>query len=490
VTPKARMDTMEWTKWAMAVSVLVLMAAKPAASQTFYIASGVDAYADGGSTLVCGGSSTSSDLWLDVMTTSTFSGPSFSYTGYNEGMQYADLTRCEYATQSGSYYANGEHSVYIGYVYFLGYTSDSEYVTVNAQVPVVSSIGDYSAPAVRGGAGQATVYGTAVCVGSPYVEVADGIHASVVSSSCSDSSQLRISFSIPASTASGSHQLTVTTSAGSGTGSFVVYDPTPMITYVDPSEPWEAGGVVSFTVYGSGFGALPTLAFSGANVGSSSVLSRNDTAISGWVDLTYAGSGNLTLTVTSNGYTGQSFAPAPQGGSTGQGTRTVGVVSCPVPASEVSTSGSWCSTCVGASFVAYLKDAGGATPPNGKYAGRSVKESLSTAQDGCHFQGSEKDLITEVAPPKDPWDVSSVNGYGADAIYLDRDIAVYYRNAIRDGSAPYTSCTVNVLQTMSINACGSNTWIPYESNQDTKNIITSDQMTAIRGAGQASGPIN
>jgi hypothetical protein len=489
VTPKARRYIMRWSKWAMAVGFLALMAAKPAASQTFYIASGVDAYDEGGSIIVCGGSSTSSDLWLNVMTTSTFTGPSFSYTGYNEGMQYADLTRCEFATQTGTYSAYGEHSVYIGYVYPLGYTSDSEYVTVNAQVPVVSSIGDYSAPAVRGGAGQATVYGTAVCVGSPYVEVADGIQASVVSSSCSDSSQLRISFSIPASTASGGHQLTVSTSAGSGSGSFVVYDPTPVITSVDPPEPWEAGGVVSFTVYGTGFGALPTLAFTGVNVGSSSVLSRNDTTISGWVDLTYAGSGNLTLTVTSHGYTGQSFAPAPQGGSTGQGTKTLGVVSCPVPASEVSTSGSWCASCVGASFVAYLKDSGGATPPNGKYAGRSVKESLSPAQDGCHFEGSEYAVITQVAPPKEPWDVSSVNGYGADAIYLPKEVSAYYRDAIRNGPATYLMCTINVVQTMSINSCGSATWIPYIT-QDTKNIISADQMTATRGEGQASGPIN
>jgi hypothetical protein len=182
---------------------------------------------------------------------------------------------------------------------------------------------------VRGGAGQATVYGTAVCVGSPYVEVADGIQASVVSSSCSDSSELRISFSIPASAASGSHELTVTTSAGSGTGTFEVYDPTPAITGVDPPDPWEAGGVVSFTIYGTGFGASPTLAFSGVNVGSSNVVFTNDTTISGWVDLTYASEGDLTITVTSNGYSGQSFAPAPQNGSTGQRSTTAEVFSPP-----------------------------------------------------------------------------------------------------------------------------------------------------------------
>jgi hypothetical protein len=85
--------------------------------------------------------------------------------------------------------------------------------------------------------------------------------------------------------------------------------------------------------------------------------------------------------------------------------------------------------------------------------------------------------------------VSSVNGYGADAIYLDSEIAVYYRDAIRNGLATYTSCTINVVQTMSINDCGSANWLQYQSPQDTKNIITANQMTATRGAGQASGPI-
>ena len=159
----------------------------------------------------------------------------------------------------------------------------------------------------------------------------------------------------------------------------------------------------------------------------------------------------------------------------------------PIPASEVSETGYWCSSCVGGVFTAKLKDAGGATPPAGKYQGRTVRERLSELIDTCWFPGSRWDPAP--LPPENDWSdwlVGSINGYGSDLIGLPPEMAVYYQNQVRSGR--YGSCYVSIRQTMQIRSCDGSSWVEYHS-QDTRNTITNDGMTATRGNASMSGPI-
>jgi len=101
--------------------------------------------------------------------------------------------------------------------------------------------------------------------------------------------------------------------------------------------------------------------------------------------------------------------------------------------------------------------------------------------------------MTQAMPPGAPWTVNSSNGYCCDLIGEDPGLASYYSGVIADKTAPYTSCTVDVLQTLSINVCGSSTaYTQYGMPQHTTNTITATGMNAVRGSGPnatASGPI-
>jgi hypothetical protein len=139
------------------------------------------------------------------------------------------------------------------------------------------------------------------------------VSTTVTSEDCGNPTQLGIGYSIPASTTSGSHQLTIGTVYGVGHGTFTVDDPTPAISGISPST-WVAGGEQYFTISGSYFGSGPSIGITG-DVGSYGMSSSSDTSISAFVDLTYSSGGSATVTVQSYGYGGNGFMEGSGGGS-------------------------------------------------------------------------------------------------------------------------------------------------------------------------------
>jgi len=242
------------------------------------------------------------------------------------------------------------------------------------------------------------------------------------------------------------------------------------------------------TIHGSGFGDNPEV-----NAGWWAMVSvqwANGVEIHGTVSVDPNAPDTMeTVTVTSRGWGGQGFMPAPGASQTANATvqiRSAGAGACPYPASEVSETGHWCSSCVGGVFTAKLKDAGGATPPAGKYQGRTVRERLSDLVDTCYFDGAEWRAVLPEEPDWSDWQVGSINGYGSDLISLPPEMAVYYHNQVCSGR--YGSCYVSIRQTMQIRSCDGSSWVEYHS-QDTRNTISSDGMTATRGNASMSGPI-
>jgi hypothetical protein len=225
------------------------------------------------------------------------------------------------------------------------------------------------------------------------------------------------------------------------------------------------------------------------------VYSAWDTGMNAWVRVASdAPDETVTITVTSNGSWGNSFMAQypnqPQTGSKNAQVKAAAPPACPHPASEVSVRGYWCSSCVGGVFTASLKDAGGAIPPNGKYQGRTVRERLSDLVDTCFFDDAEWRAVLPNEGDWGDWPVGSINGYGSDLIGWDAVVSAYYRDEVRGGR--YSSCSISIKQKMEIQACDGSGWAEYHSH-DTRNTITSSEMTATRGDDQPvsemSGPI-
>lgn len=125
-------------------------------------------------------------------------------------------------------------------------------------------------------------------------------------------SQVNVHYTVGNGARTGQHSVWVTTEAGkSNAGTYMVYDPTPVILSITPS-PWQAGTSTPVTISGSGFGTSPTVSVNDANV-LFAAGSVSDTTITGTVTINGSDpGGTATVTVTSNGY-GSGFQ-----GATGQ----------------------------------------------------------------------------------------------------------------------------------------------------------------------------
>jgi hypothetical protein len=122
---------------------------------------------------------------------------------------------------------------------------------------------------------------------------------------------------------------------GIASGSGTVYDTTPVITGINPSD-WNTGTTTNVTFGGQYFGTnAPTLSFSPSTGISYSLSSYNDTQI---VALVTVASGtpneNVSVSVTNNGYGGVAF----NGGSVGQSSKSAAVfatVHSPINSPEI-----------------------------------------------------------------------------------------------------------------------------------------------------------
>jgi hypothetical protein len=129
--------------------------------------------------------------------------------------------------------------------------------------------------------------------------------------------QATVDFTIPTSgVTTGTQSLAMYNIWGEGSPvSFTIDDDTPIITSISPST-WQAGATTPVTFYGQHFGNnMPTLAFSDQSI-SYSVTAYSDTQIT--ADGAVPGGdpgGQVTVSVTSTGYNGNGWNPAPGGGS-------------------------------------------------------------------------------------------------------------------------------------------------------------------------------
>ena len=153
-----------------------------------------------------------------------------------------------------------------------------------------------------------------------------------------------------------------------------------------------------------------------------------------------------------------------------------------IPTSEISDAIDWRyengDGTTGGRFHAKLQDANG-DPPQGKYEGRKVYESLGSTQDNCVFSASRYGPYPN-ATEESYWTIGGANGYGLDYIGVDSNWAAYYQWVMSVQSPPpYTTCYVNVPQTMKIDSVAGakeEYW-----TQDTINRIDSNKMEATRG---------
>jgi len=166
-------------------------------------------------------------------------------------------------------------------------------------------------------------------------------------------------------------------------------------------------------------------------------------------------------------------------------------VACRYPQSESSQNPQWCQSCTGGTYYVQLLE-GGVEPPNGRYQGRVVNETITGEIDGCYFVGS--DWTSVPGPPGGPWTVGSINTYGGDLIGMPAVWVTYYHNLIKNGLRLYTGgqCTETDLQSMYMNSCAANdqTMTKYDSHWPAV-TVTGGQITVTRGNGPAvSGPAN
>jgi len=183
---------------------------------------------------------------------------------------------------------------------------------------------------VRGGSGSISLYGGALTTRNSGLGVVNIPGVTITGYTFLTSAypwQISFNYTIPANTATGGHNVTVSTVWGTSNPlTFTVYDPTPAITSISP-DPWVMASTTNFTISGSGFGSSPSLSVSGSRA-SATITSASDTQIAASLSWFFGGSpGTASVVVTSNGYGGNTFQQAPQGGSTNQTSRSVQVVS-------------------------------------------------------------------------------------------------------------------------------------------------------------------
>ena len=108
----------------------------------------------------------------------------------------------------------------------------------------------------------------------------------------------------------GTHWLSVTTIYG--TSNYVQFtalagDATPSVASVSPDH-WDAGTTTDFSIAGTGFGTNPGLTITGGWIEDYGVYSAWDTGMNAWVRVASdAPNETVTVSVTSNGYWGNSF---------------------------------------------------------------------------------------------------------------------------------------------------------------------------------------
>ncbi|MEJ2008142.1 MAG: hypothetical protein P8Z30_08310, partial [Acidobacteriota bacterium] len=228
--------------------------------------------------------------------------------------------------EGGSIYITAE-------LIYLGSTA----VEMSAAPPSISGVSP-SGAAVES-SGTITVTGSNllnVCSGSTSASISGSGTTLTVGSVSQDGTQAVLNYSIAANASTGSQTLTLTTCFGSGSASFQVGDPTPVITGVSPNK-WPAGSETSFIISGSGFGTAPTLSVTGNGVTGSAISSSTDTQISATVNVAAnAPSGIATITVTSTGYLGNGFvSTAGGGGSTNSATANASINATQAPAPTI-----------------------------------------------------------------------------------------------------------------------------------------------------------
>ena len=195
------------------------------------------------------------------------------------------------------------------YDYLLGY------LQVSDPPPVVSSL--VPSAALRGESGQVTIYGEHFGQ-SPWVEVGGtGVTMQVTSVG---QGWIQAQYWVESNAESGDHAVTVRTASGtSNPAAFTVQDPTPVVSWIDP-DIWEASwSNVPVTIYGSGFGDNPVV-----NAGSWAAVSvqwANGVEIHGTVSVDPNAPDTMeTVTVTSRGWGGQGWMPAPGANPTANAT--------------------------------------------------------------------------------------------------------------------------------------------------------------------------
>ena len=236
---------------------------------------------------------------------------------YVDEYGYGFISAGNYGGNSGNINAPDIYQETLTQAYYVG----STYVTDDTYPPSIAGINVIGSP-VRGSSGYVEVYGSYLAkYAGPTTCGIDGagVSCSLTYQNIYAQGQVNLSYNIATNANTGPHNLWVTTPFGTSNAvTFTVDDPTPVITGISPNV-WPAGTVTSFTISGSGFGSNPSLSISGTGIlgynGSGS-----DTSITGSVTISPdAPSSTATVTVASNGYGGNNFQPAPQGGSTNQG---------------------------------------------------------------------------------------------------------------------------------------------------------------------------
>jgi hypothetical protein len=137
-----------------------------------------------------------------------------------------------------------------------------------------------------------------------------------------------VNYSIAQNTTPGIYYLTITNPFGtSNEAAFTVGDATPIISSLSPSV-WSAGSATTVTINGEHFGTnSPTLSFSDSSI-SATIASYSDTQIVASIAVpSGAPSGEeVTVTVTADGYNGNSFSGISGSGQTGPSTGATATV--------------------------------------------------------------------------------------------------------------------------------------------------------------------
>lgn len=150
------------------------------------------------------------------------------------------------------------------------------------------------------------------------VEVSGGITATVTNVT-PDGTEIDADLDIPMNADPGSQNVMVVDSefGDSNSKQFAVGDPTPNITSVSP-DPWQAGQTNGAQIFGSGFGTnTPNVTITGGGVSNVQVVGPSDPTLKDQeIDITFdidpdTPDGEATISITSTGYDGNSFAPGP-----------------------------------------------------------------------------------------------------------------------------------------------------------------------------------